>query len=81
MIRVENRESFKYLLRRGILPSAQDTDGFNAIHFAVRGEKLDFLSYMFESDFNASEIENDLNSKLYKTTNNFSMNRSQTFWG
>jgi ankyrin repeat protein len=55
MMRVDDKSKFEYLLNRGILPSATDNEGYNAIHFAIRMEKIDFLSYLLEGDYSAHE--------------------------
>ncbi len=59
MMRVDDKQKFEYLLNRGILPSALDNEGCNAIHFAIRMEKIEFLSYLLEGDYGAHENIND----------------------
>lgn len=59
MMRVEDKGKFEYLLNRGILPSAPDHEGCNAIHFAVRMEKIEYLSYLLEGDYSAHENLSD----------------------
>lgn len=60
MMRVEDKPKFEYLLNRGILPSTPDNEGCNALHFAIRMEKIEFLSYLLEGDYLAYEnINND----------------------
>lgn len=75
MIRMEEKQKFEYLLSRGILPSSTDSEGCNALHYAIRNEKLEFLSFMLESDYQAHENDHDLN-KLQLTLNNISTNKS-----
>ena len=50
-MRLDDKSKFEYLLRRGILPSSTDKEGFNAIHYAIRMGKIEFLSYMLEGDY------------------------------
>ena len=73
-MRMEDSEKFQYLLARGVLPSATDSSGCNAIHYAIRMEKLNFLSYMLEGDFNAYERDDQL--KLHITATNMSFTKS-----
>jgi hypothetical protein len=61
MMRIDDKTKFEYLLGRGILPSASDSDGFNALHYTVRLNKLEYLAFMLEGDYQAYEFEGDLN--------------------
>lgn len=54
-IRFEDRENFKYLLLRGISVLSADSDGNNVIHYAIKLEKLEFISFLMEGKFE-SEI-------------------------
>jgi len=62
-MRLDDKKKFEYLLNRGLLPSSQDSDGSTVIHYAIRMEKLDFLSFLFEGDYLA--FENILNEPLH----------------
>ncbi|CDW82347.1 ankyrin repeat [Stylonychia lemnae] len=81
MIRVEDRQKFQYLLSRGIMPSFQDLDGNNALHYAIRMERIEFISYLLEGEYTSYEslgdpyFNQDL-SKLHVTLNNLTVNKS-----
>lgn len=66
MMRIDDKQKFEYLLNRGILPSSTNSEGFNSLHFAVKLNKLNYLSYMLEGDYNAFEAEGD-SSQLHIT--------------
>ena len=40
MIRIEDKPKFEYLLNRGVLASNSDIDGSNALHYAIRMERI-----------------------------------------
>lgn len=50
-MRFDDKPKFEYLLKRGILISNEDKNGNNAVHYAVKLEKLPYLCYMFEGSF------------------------------
>ena len=79
MIRLDDKVKFEYLLKRGILPSAANSEGFNALHFAIRMKKIEHLAFMLEGDYHAFEMDVDLNSKFnnLNNTTNISFNKSQ----
>jgi hypothetical protein len=55
MIRLDDKEKFEYLLSRGILPSSSDSNEENAIHYIVKLEKISYLAYLFDQDYDAYE--------------------------
>ena len=74
MIRIGDKDKFEYLLARGILPSITDLEGCNALHYAARIDRLEFLSYMLEGDYHAYEYSNSID--FLQTFSNLSHNRS-----
>jgi hypothetical protein len=77
MIRIEDRSKFEYLLGRGILASICDSEGYNAIHYAIRMERIQFLSFLLEGDYQAYESLDDLEgNKLQLNLTNLTMNKS-----
>ena len=55
MIRIDDREKFEYLLNRGVLPSSLDLHDENVIHYIVKLEKISYLAYLFDGDYDACE--------------------------
>lgn len=81
MIRIEDKPKFEYLLNRSILASIPDLDGNNALHYAIRMERIEFISYLLEGEYHGFECLGDLNfitdlSKLQMTLNNITVNKS-----
>lgn len=60
MIRLDDKAKFEYLLGRGISPAASDSEGCNALHYAIRMERMEFLSYMLEGDYYANELDDHM---------------------
>jgi hypothetical protein len=52
-MRINDTEKFDYILKRGISPLASNQNELSALHFAIELEKLNFLSYLLEGDFEA----------------------------
>lgn len=80
MMRIDDLEKFQYLLGRGVLASACDNDGFNAIHYAVRMGKIQYLRFLFEgaesyTDTEFGEFNIEL-TKLNQTLTSMTMNKS-----
>ncbi len=59
MIRVDDKLKFEYLINRGLLPSLSDSSGCNALIYAIRMEKLEFVAFMLEGDYNAYDCPGD----------------------
>ncbi len=57
MIRLGDRDKFEYLLGRGIFPSCADQNEENAIHYIVKLEKISYLAYLFDQDYDAYELD------------------------
>lgn len=56
-MRFSDRESFAYLLKRGLSLMTNNSEGFNIVHLAVKIEKIEFLSYLMEGTFTSPMIE------------------------
>lgn len=46
------------------MPSFADNEGYNALHYAIRMEKLHYISFLFEGDYNG--FESDLDNEFTK---------------
>ena len=55
VMRIKDRENFEYVLRRGVSPLAANQNDFNGLHFAIKLERLEFLAFLFEGDYDASQ--------------------------
>jgi ankyrin repeat protein len=53
-MRFDDKDNFKYLIRRGISIMECDKNGHNTLHHAVLMEKVDFLSYLLEGNFKST---------------------------
>lgn len=53
-MRFDDKENFKYLIKRGISMLETDKNGHNCVHHAVIMEKIDFLSYLLEGSYQSS---------------------------
>jgi hypothetical protein len=61
-MRVDDMKTFKYVLKRGVSPLAANENDMNTLHFAIILEKLNFISYLLEGDYDA-HLEKDLDKK------------------
>ena len=52
-LRLEERESFQYLLTRGIPLLHSDPHGNNTLHHAIQQEKLPFLTFLLEGTWDS----------------------------
>ena len=55
LIRINDHEMFQYILKRGVSPLASNENDMNALHFAVKLEKIEFLSYLLEGDIDSHQ--------------------------
>lgn len=60
MARMEDKEKFEYLLGRGILPSTSDQHGNNSLLKLVQMDRIEFLAFLLEGDYNAYLDDNDI---------------------
>ncbi|CDW77266.1 ankyrin repeat [Stylonychia lemnae] len=51
LMRINDYQTFDYILKRGVSPLASNENDMNAIHLAIKLEKMNFLSYLLEGDF------------------------------
>jgi hypothetical protein len=51
LMRVGDQQTFEYVLRREVSPLSANSNDLNALHFAVQLERVSFLSYLLEGDF------------------------------
>lgn len=63
LIRISDMSTFEYILRRDVSPLASNENDLNAIHIAIKLEKMSFLSYLFEGDFYSYQ-ENSLDEVI-----------------
>lgn len=80
MIRIGDKKRFEYLLNRGVYPSFTDTNGNSALHYCIRLENIDFLSYLLEGEYLTFNNINDENcitdlTKLHTTFVNLNSSR------
>jgi ankyrin repeat protein len=61
MMRIGDKQRFEYLLNRGVYASCTDKDGNSAIHYCIKMEKIEFLSYLFEGEYHSYDHLNDEN--------------------
>ena len=47
---------FEYILKRGVSPLASNENDMNALHFAIKLEQIEFVSYLLEVDFNRYQV-------------------------
>ena len=52
-MRIDDKQTVKYVLKRHLSPLASNYNDMNALHFALILDKIHFLSYLFEADFEA----------------------------
>jgi len=57
MMRIDDRQRFEYLLGRGIMSSIADNEGYNALHYAVRMEKLHYISFLLDGNYDGFDCE------------------------
>lgn len=67
MMRINDKQKFEYLLGRGILASVVDQDGNNALHYAIKMERIEYISFLLEGEYHGYEVfDNNLNTDLTK---------------
>eukprot|EP00347_Sterkiella_histriomuscorum_P015552 403356602 len=57
LMRINDMETFEYILRREVSPLSANQNDLNVVHIAIQLEKIKFLSYLFEGDY--FQYEND----------------------
>ncbi len=72
MMKINDKVRFEYLLNRGVYASFQDKDGNSALHYCIRYENIDFLSYLLEGEYHSFDFIGETNfnadlSKLHTT--------------
>lgn len=58
-MRIDDSKTFKYVLKRQVSPLSANLNDQNAVHFACLFDKIHFLSYLFEADFEAYHEEDE----------------------
>ena len=51
LMRIDDRPNFQYVLQRGIKPSCTDASGMTVVHYAIMLEKIHFLSFLLECEW------------------------------
>ena len=54
-MKCKNFKVFKQLLIKGVSPMCMNADGMTAVHYAVEMGRLEYLTYLFEGDSQATE--------------------------
>ena len=60
MMRIDDREKFEYILGRGVLPSASDEKGHNSLFYAVRMERLHYVSFLLEAEYHSLQRDHEV---------------------
>jgi len=50
-MRFDEKDTFRYLVKRGLSIQRGNHEGYNALHYAIKMEQSDFLCFMLEGEF------------------------------
>ena len=64
LMRINDMKMFEYILQRGISPLSSNHNELNALHYAIQLEKLNFLAYLLEGDFEACNNKSTANDVI-----------------